>query len=234
MVMQNPKPLISVVIPVFNEEPTVGNIIERTRKALKKAGLAYEILVVDDCSTDNSLGISLKSKVRVLSLKRHMGKGYALRMGFKKAKGDIIVTIDSDGSHNPEELPKLLEPILKDEADFVIGSRFLNKENIFQKRANKVGAQLLNFIAKILTKQDTSDSQSGYRAFRASLFKKINLKSNGYEIESEMLVKAAKKGFRTKEIPVKFEQRTYGKSNLDPLRDGAKIFAATLAAFIGD
>ncbi|MEM3641964.1 MAG: glycosyltransferase family 2 protein, partial [Candidatus Bathyarchaeia archaeon] len=151
--MQNHKPLISVVIPVFNEEPTVGNIIERAKKAVETTGLPYEILVVDDCSTDNSLGVSLKSKVKVLSLKEHMGKGYALRLGFKKAKGDIIVTMDSDGSHNPEELPKLLEPILKDEADFIIGSRFLNKENVFQKRVNKFGAQFLNFLVRILTRQ---------------------------------------------------------------------------------
>ena len=234
IVMQNHKPLISVIIPVFNEEPTVGNIIERARKSVERMGFSYEILVVDDCSTDNSLEVSLRSKVKVLSLKEHMGKGYALRLGFKKAKGDIIVTIDSDGSHSPEELPKLLEPILKNEADFIIGSRFLNKENIFQKRVNKVGAKLLNFLVKILTKQNTSDSQSGYRAFKSSLLKKVNLKSNGYEIESEMLIKAIKRGFRTKEIPIKFEQRTYGKSKLDPLRDGAKIFASAISAFIGD
>ncbi len=234
MVMQNYKPLISVVIPVFNEEPTVGKIIERVRKVIEGTGFPYEILVVDDCSTDNSLKVSMKRKVKVFSLKEHMGKGYALRLGFKKAKGEIIITLDSDGSHSPEEIPKLLGPILKDEADFVIGSRFLNKENIFQKRVNKVGVKLLNFLIKILTKQEISDSQSGYRAVKSSFFRNVNLKSNGYEIESEMLIKAAKRGFRTKEIPVKFEQRTYGKSNLDPLRDGAKIFAATLAAFVGD
>ncbi|MGB9959971.1 MAG: glycosyltransferase family 2 protein [Candidatus Bathyarchaeales archaeon] len=232
--MPKNKPLISVVIPVFNEEPTVGNVIERTKKAIETTGLPYEILVVDDCSTDNSRRVSLKSKVKVLSLKEHMGKGCALRLGFKEAKGDIIVTMDSDGSHNPEELPKLLEPILKDEADFIIGSRFLNKENVFQKRVNKFGAQLLNFLVRILTRQNSSDSQSGYRAFKSSLLKKVNLKSNGYEIESEMLIKAIKRGFRTKEIPVKFEQRTYGKSKLDPLKDGAKIFASAIAAFIGD
>lgn len=234
IVMQNHKPLISVIIPVFNEEPTVGNIIERARKTMEGTGLPYEILVADDCSTDNSLKVSLRNNVKVLSLKEHMGKGYVLRLGFKKAKGDIIVTMDSDGSHHPEELPKLLEPILKDEADFIIGSRFLNEDNVFQKKVNKIGVQLFNFLVKVLTKQNSSDSQSGYRAFRSSLFKKVNLKSKGYEIESEMLIKAIKRGLKTKEIPIRFEQRTYGKSKLDPLRDGVKIFASALAASIGE
>ena len=112
--MQNRKPAISIVIPVFNEEFTIGDVIKRVKIALEKMSLPYEILVVDDCSTDNSLRVSLKSEVKVLSLREHKGKGYALRTGFESAKGDIIVTIDSDGSHNPEELPKLITPILRD------------------------------------------------------------------------------------------------------------------------
>jgi len=232
--MQSFKPLISAVIPVFNEELTVGEIIEETKKALKGTGLPYEILVVDDCSTDNSVKISLRNKVKVLALKKHRGKGYALRIGFKEAKGDIVVTIDSDGSHNPEELPKLIDPIIKGEGDFIIGSRFQNKANVFQSRINRVGVSILNFLIRILIRQRFTDSQSGYRAFKSSLIKKVNLKSNGYEIESEMLIKAVKRGFKTKEIPIKCGQRTYGKSKLDPLKDGAKIFASVIAAFIGD
>lgn len=231
--MPTPKPVVSIVIPVFNEEHTLGKVIQGVKETMKRLGLSFEVLVVDDCSTDNSLGISLRSNVRVLQIMEHRGKGYALRAGFRKVRGEIIVTIDSDGSHSPEELPKLVEPILSGEADFVIGSRFLDKNNIFQNKFNKVGVQLLNILVKALTGKGVSDSQSGYRAFKSVMLKLVDLKSNGYEIESEMLVKAFRIGVRTKEVPIKFIQRTHGKSKLDPLKDGVKIFTATLLSCIG-
>lgn len=232
MIMQE-KPLISIVIPVFNEELTVGAVIERVRVSVEKTGFPYEILVIDDCSTDNSLEILKGKKVRVYHLPRHMGKGYALRLGFREAKGQIIVTLDSDGSHKPEELQKLLKPIINNEADFVIGSRFLYAENIFSNKLNRIGVQLFDFFIRLLTGKVTTDSQSGYRAFKSAVLRNITLKSNGYEIESEMLVKALKKGFRTKEVSIRFEQRTYGKSKLDPFKDGVKIFMSILKAYVG-
>lgn len=226
--------LISVIIPVFNEEPTIGDVIERVKKTIDRLQTPYEIIVIDDCSTDNSLEISKGKKVKVYHLKKRMGKGYALRLGFSKAKGEIIITLDSDGSHNPEEIPKLVDPILKNKADLVIGSRFLRKKNIFYNELNKIGVQLFNFLVKMLTGKITTDSQSGYRAVKSAVIKEMNLKSKGYEIESEMLIKALKKGFRTKEVSIKFEQRTYGKSKLDPFRDGFKIFVSILTAYVGD
>ena len=108
--MQTDGKLLSVVVPVFNEEPTVGNVIERLKAVLQSTGFRHEIIVVDDCSRDKSLQVALSQHVTVYRLKQHMGKGYALRAGFAKAKGDIIATIDSDGSHRPEELPLLLNP----------------------------------------------------------------------------------------------------------------------------
>ncbi|MEM1536991.1 MAG: glycosyltransferase family 2 protein [Candidatus Bathyarchaeia archaeon] len=232
MLMQE-RPLVSIVIPVFNEEPTVGNVIERVKAAIERMNLPYEILVIDDCSTDNSLEVSKSKKVKVYQLERHMGKGYALRLGFKEAKGEIIVTLDSDGSHKPEELPMMLEPILRDEADLVVGSRFLSRENVFSNKLNKIGVQLFNLLIRILTGKATTDSQSGYRAFKSAVLEKIQLKSKGYEIESEMLVKALKSGFKSKEVSISFEQRTYGKSKLAPFRDGIKIFMSILAAYVG-
>jgi glycosyltransferase involved in cell wall biosynthesis len=229
MVMQK-RPLISVIIPVFNEGPTIGSVIERVKKAIEGMQFPYEILVIDDCSTDNSLEISRSKKVRVYQLKKHMGKGYALRLGFREAKGEIVVTLDSDGSHNPYELPKLLDPILNGEADLVIGSRFLNEKNVFHNELNKIGVQLFNFFVRMLTEKATTDSQSGYRVIRSAILRELNLVSNGYEIESEMLIKVLKNGHRVKEVPIRFEQRTYGKSKLDPFKDGVKIFKSILAA----
>jgi len=224
--------LISVVIPVFNEELTIGNVIERLTAVVQKIGFKYEIIAVDDCSTDRSLEISKSQSAKVFSLKKHMGKGYALRAGFAKAKGDIITTIDSDGSHRPEELPRLLAPILRNKADLVIGSRYLSQKPVATKKLNDAGVRLFNFLIKILTRVEVSDSQSGYRVMKSAVLRNMRLKSTGYEIESEMLVKTALQGFRVIEVPISFEQRTYGTSRLDPIVDGFKILFSIVLAYI--
>src|SRR4030042_1301928 len=157
--MNNDEMLISLIIPVFNEEQTIGNIIERVKTVLQKIGFKYEIIIVDDCSADRSLELSKSPGVRAYSLKTRMGKGYALRAGFAKAKGEIIITIDSDGSHRPEELPRLLTPILKGHADLVIGSRYLNQEPVSAKKLNVSGVRLFNILIKIFTRTAVTDSQ---------------------------------------------------------------------------
>jgi glycosyltransferase involved in cell wall biosynthesis len=224
--------LISTVIPAFNEELTIGNVIERVTAVMQKNGYTYEIMVVDDCSADKSVEISKRHGVKVFSLKKHMGKGYALRVGFAKAKGEIITTIDSDGSHRPEELPLLLTPILQNKADLVIGSRYLNQNPAAAKKLNASGVRLFNLLIKILTRTEVSDSQSGYRVMKASLLRNMRLNSREYEIESEMLVKTARQGFRVREVSISFEQRTYGTSRLDPVVDGFKILFSIVRAYI--
>jgi glycosyltransferase involved in cell wall biosynthesis len=226
--------LVSVVIPVFNEELTIGNVIERLTAVAQKAGFKYEIIVVDGCSADRSLEISKSHGVKVFSLKKHIGKGYALRAGFEKAKGEIITTIDSDGSHSPEELPRLLTLILQKKADLVIGSRYLSQKPVATKKLNAVGVSLFNFLIKILIRVEVSDSQSGYRVMNASVLKHMCLESRGYEIESEMLVKTVQQGFRIREVPISFEQRTYGTSRLDPMVDGFKILFSIVLAYMKD
>jgi glycosyltransferase involved in cell wall biosynthesis len=230
--METSEMLISVVVPVFNEELTIGNVIKRLALVMQKLGFKYEIIVVDDCSADRSLHFSKMSGVKVFSLKIHMGKGYALRAGFAKAKGEIITTIDSDGSHRPEELPRLLTPVLQNKSDLVIGSRYLGQTPVAAKKLNIAGVRLFNFLVKILTGIGVSDSQSGYRAMKSAVLRSMSLKSGGYEIESEILVKTARYGFSVVEVPISFEQRTYGTSRLDPMLDGFKILLSILLAYI--
>ena len=224
--------LISVIIPVFNEELTIGNVIERVKLVLEKIGFKYEIIVVDDFSTDRSLELSYRPRVKVYLLKKHMGKGYALRAGFAKAKGDIITTIDSDGSHRPEELPSLLTPIIQDKADLVIGSRYLSHKRSAAKKLNAIGVRLFNLLIEVFTGAEVSDSQSGYRVMKSEVLRTMRLKSGEYEIESEMLVKTARHGFRVREVPISFEQRTYGTSRLDPMVDGFKILLSIVSAYM--
>ena len=224
---------VSVVIPVFNEEVTVGNIVTRTKKTLEQLGVSYEILVVDDGSDDRSADIAQELKAHVLK-KAHQGKGFALRSGFRQAKGELVVTLDADGSHQPEEIPLVLRYIRENKADFVIGSRFFNSEANKTKipKINRTGNRMFNSLIRYLTGVQISDSQSGFRAIRSSLIKRMKLGSHGYEVESEMLVKALKMGARVAETPISFVQRTMGSSKLDPVKDGVRILYAIIASYL--
>lgn len=224
--------LLSIIIPMYNEELTVGNIIDRTKKAASQTGIPYEIIVIDDHSYDHSLITARERDIRLYSLKEHLGKGYALRAGFIQAKGTIIVTIDSDGSHWPEELPEVLAPVLKGDADLVIGSRYMNHKRVEARKLNKFGVKIFNLFIELLTGTTITDSQSGYRAMKREVLAKQKLKSGEYEIESEMLVKTAKASFRVREVPITFEQRTYGRSGVDPMIDGAKILFSIVLAYL--
>jgi len=224
---------VSVVIPVFNEEATIGNIVTRTKKTLEQLGVSYEILVVDDGSDDRSADIAQELKAHVLR-DPHQGKGFALRSGFRQAKGELVVTLDADGSHQPEEIPLVLRYIRENKADFVVGSRFFNSEANKTKipKVNRTGNKMFNYLIGYLTGVKISDSQSGFRAIRSSLIKKMKLSSHGYEVESEMLVKALRMGARVAETPISFDQRTVGKSKLDPIRDGTRILYAIIASYL--
>jgi glycosyltransferase involved in cell wall biosynthesis len=224
--------LLSIIIPMYNEELTIGNVIDRTQKAAQQIGVPFEIIVIDDRSYDNSLKVAGQRDVRLFSLKQHLGKGYALRAGFFKARGDIIVTIDSDGSHWPEELCEVLAPVLGGEADLVIGSRYMNHKRVAARKLNRFGVQIFNLLIELLTGTGITDSQSGYRALKREVLVEQKLKSGEYEIESEMLVKTAKLGFRVTEVPITFEQRTYGRSGVDPMVDGAKILLSIVVAYL--
>jgi glycosyltransferase involved in cell wall biosynthesis len=217
---------------MYNEELTVGNIIDRTLTAAEKTGIPFEVIVVDDRSYDNSLKVAMRRRVRVYTLKQHLGKGYALRAGFAQVKGDIIVTIDSDASHLPEELPEVLAPVLHGDADLVIGSRYLNHKHVAARRLNAFGVRIFNYTIRMFTGVAITDSQSGYRAMKREVLSSQKLKSGEYEIESEMLVKIAKAGFRVAEVPITFEQRTYGRSGVDPLIDGSKILFSIVLAYL--
>ena len=231
--MEREEFLVSVVIPVFNEEVTIGDIVTRTKKTLEKMGVSYEVLVVDDGSVDKSAYIAQELKARVLR-DAHQGKGYSLRSGFRQTRGELVVTLDADGSHKPEEIPLVLRYIRENRADFVIGSRFFNSEANKTKipRLNRIGNGLFNDMIGVLTGVKVSDSQSGFRAIRSSLIKRMKLSSRGYEVESEMLVKALRKGARVAETPISFDQRTVGTSKLDPIKDGARILYAIIASYL--
>jgi len=219
--------VVSVVIPAYNEEKTIGNVIEETIQTMDTLGMPYEIIVVDDGSTDRTKQIASRYKATVLSNGKNRGKGYALRKGFQHAQGDIIITIDADGSHNPKEVSELMKPLFNG-TDIVAGSRFLGRKNDHTSKLHILGNHLINLTIMILTGRKITDSQTGLRAFKKEFLQKNCLESLGYEIETEITVKGLKNGFTYQEVPIICKSRTYGVSKLRILSDGVKILKTIL------
>jgi len=220
---------ISVIIPAFNEEGTIKSVLSAIFSVMDSLAMPYEVIFIDDGSTDETLKRAQGSKAKILSNGKNQGKGYALRKGFREAQGEILVTIDSDGAHDPNIIPALIDP-LRNGSDIVTGSRFLGNGTHFTTRINKLGNFMMNLSIALLTGKRITDSQTGFRAFKRSFLESINIESQGYEIETEMTVKGLKNGFRLKEIPIPCGQREYDISKLRILFDGMKIFRTILRA----
>jgi len=222
--MQMDAHIISVVIPAYNEEKSIEEILYRTNKAMGDIGIPYEIIVVDDGSTDKTKLLAERHKATVVTNGTNRGKGHALKRGFKNAMGNIIITMDADGSHQPEEIPKLLKPLMLNGADIVAGSRFLGmRERGSIKRLHILGNHLFNLIIFLLTKKRITDSQTGFRAYKKKVIQETEITSNGYEVETELTVKTLKNGYLYQEEQIMCEKRKDGFSHINPLRDGFKI-----------
>lgn len=220
---------VTVIIPAYNEEKTIGNVIHDTASVMDGLDMPYEIIVIDDGSTDKTRQIASNHKATVLSNKKNYGKGYSLRRALHYANGDIIVTIDSDGEHKPKEIPDLLEPLFNG-TDIVAGSRFLGTQRHATKNLNQIGNFLFNATIMTLTGKLITDSQTGFRAIKRHVLEMLNLESNGYEIEAEITVKGLRNGFVFEEKPITVERRKYNISKLKLLSDGTRILRTILKA----
>jgi glycosyltransferase involved in cell wall biosynthesis len=220
---------VSVIIPAYNEEKTISNVISNTISIMNNLLLPYEIIVINDGSTDQTGLIASKHKATVLSNEKNRGKGYSIRKALQHAQGDIIVTIDSDGEHNPKEIPELINPLLKG-ADIVIGSRFMTNNTHATTKLNLIGNFIFNTTIFALTGKGITDSQTGFRAIKRNVLKKLTLESNGYEIETEITVKGLRNGFLYKERPITCERRVHSISKLQLVKDSIRILKTVLKA----
>ena len=218
---------LSIIIPCYNEEQTIKVIIGRIKNI--KINLKKEIIVVDDGSTDNSLNLLKSIKgITLISHDINQGKGAAIRTGLKKASGDIILIQDADLEYDPEDIPKLLEPILDNESKVVYGSRFLEKKfKIFDKNriiypSHLIGNKILSMFTTILYFQKITDMETGYKLFVNSAIKNLNLKANGFDIEPEITAKIKKSGYNILEIPINFKPRLIEEGKKITWKDGVK------------
>jgi glycosyltransferase involved in cell wall biosynthesis len=197
-----------VVVPCYNEGKHIGKVVGKLKK------YKLDILVVDDGSNDGCCNDISSKGVRVVRLKKNKGKGIALATGFSyavKKNFDAVVTIDADGQHNPSDIRKFLENYGK--AEIIIGKRALDTKHMPLSRviANKLSSLILSFVCG----QKIPDSQSGFRLVKTSVLRSIKIEENGYMAETELLIKASRKGFRIGHVPI---ETIYGRetSHINP------------------
>jgi glycosyltransferase involved in cell wall biosynthesis len=211
---------VTVILPSLNEEHTISNCIDKIKKVFEKNDIRGEIIVADN-SIDNTPLVAEKHGAFVITPEKN-GYGYAYKSAFRYMKGDYIVIGDADDTYDFSEIPNLLKPLRNDEADLVIGNRL--KGNI-EKDAmpwhhKNIGNPALTWFLNLFFKAGVSDAHSGFRAIKKDYLNLLNLDSDGMEFASEMIIEAAKKGLRIKEVPISYSKRKINNSKLRSFSDG--------------
>jgi glycosyltransferase involved in cell wall biosynthesis len=190
---------ITVLIPAYNEEVAIGSMVLHTRK------YADRVIVIDDGSSDRTVEVAEMAGAEVIRHPENRGKGEALKTGFEAASQNgtkIIITMDADGQHNPDEIPKLIAHIRSGEVDMVNGSRYINGKETDTPAYRRIGQSVLDAATNLNCGINITDSQSGFRAFAVDALPSFRFKQTGFGIESEMLADAAKAGLKLKEVEI--------------------------------
>ena len=215
---------ITVGIPAFNEEKNIASIIQKLSK------VADIVIVCNDGSTDNTAKIAEKMGAIVITHQQNLGYGEAIRSLFLKAReldSDMLVTLDSDGQHRISDVLPIVDPILKNQADLVIGSRFLTKNQEDMPKYREIGIKIITTLANTSLDKSVTDSQSGFRAYSKNILFEITPSEKGMGVSNEILMKASKKNFKIIEVPivVSYEGDT---STQHPLSHGVSVTLSTL------
>ncbi len=223
---------LSIVIPVYNEQSTIKEVIERVL-AVDLAAIQKEIIISDDGSTDGSVEIIERERlahsdlVKVHASVINLGKGAAIRFGFKYASGDVIIIQDADLELDPNEYVKLLQPILQGQADVVYGSRFkARNRNIALK--TRLANRFLTGLTNLLYGSRLTDMETAYKVFRADVIKSLRLRCVGFDIEPEITAKLLKAGYTIYEVPISYNPRTTQEGKKISWRDGIEAIYTLL------
>jgi len=222
------RPLLSLIIPCYNEESTIENCVERVRKITNNQNLDLEIIIVNDCSTDNSAeklkDISAKyPEIKIFTHEKNKGKGAALRTGLVAATGDFVGIQDADDEYNPIEYLELLKPLIENKADVVYGSRYLRPDTrrvlyFWHTWMNKS----LTFVSNMFTNLDITDMETCYKLFKKDAIAKIapSLKEDRFGFEPEITCKVAQAGLRVYELAISYNPRSYEEGKKIGWKDG--------------
>lgn len=224
--------LISILIPVYNEKNTIEQLLQKVHSAPYPNGYDYEIICVDDCSTDGStawLKEYTHPKVKKIFKEKNEGKGSAISAALKEASGDIMIIQDADLEYDPNEYPQLLNPIIGGHADVVYGSRFLvAKAQRVHFYWHALANKFLTHLSNMLTNVALTDMETCYKAFTKEAISGIKIKSKKFGIEPEITAKFAKKKCRIYEVPISYYGRSYQEGKKINWRDGLKAIVSIL------
>lgn len=224
---------LSIIIPVYNEEKTVALILERVAK-VSFTGVEKEVIVVDDGSTDNSAAIiskfhSGKQKFSFIKQKKNQGKGAAVRAGIEKATGEYIIIQDADLEYDPNDISRLLKPVLEGNATVVYGTRlnrlpdFSRDERLGVSKIHYFGNKFLSLFTSMLYFHWVTDMETCYKLFPKKALEGVSLHARGFELEPEITAKLLKKGYKIVEVPISTKPRGYEEGKkLNTIRDGSK------------
>lgn len=226
---------LSIVIPVYNERATIATILDH----VQSSGLADEIIVVDDASSDGTREVLAEiarnhPRLKLVLHESNRGKGAALRTGLAAATGDLILVQDADLEYDPRDYPSLLQPIQDGRADVVFGSRFLGGPRRTTMFWHMVANQLLTLTTNILYNSILTDMETGYKLFKREVIQGIPLRSNRFDIEPEITAKLLKRKIRIFEVPISFNPREYSEGKKIRFRDAFSAVWALLRYRIAD
>ena len=215
---------LSIVIPVYNEKNFISEIVERVRK-VSLQDVEKEIIIVDDFSTDGTRDIlqrDLEPLVsKVIYREKNQGKGAALRAGFQQVSGDIVIIQDSDLEYNPAEYPKLIQPILENQADVVYGSRFIGSEpHRVLYFWHYVGNKFLTLLSNMFTNLNLTDMETCYKVFRTEVLDSVKIEQNRFGFEPEITAKVSKGNWRIYEVGIAYFGRNYSEGKKINWKDG--------------
>jgi glycosyltransferase involved in cell wall biosynthesis len=223
------QPLVSIVVPAFNEAARIGDSIEKIDAFIRQSSIAIELIVVDDGSSDNTTEVVKRVQAKALRLVRNPenhGKGYSVRQGILSASGKYALFTDADLSAPIEELNKLLEVALKENADVVIGSRALDRQYIekHQSRFRELGGTLFNLMVRLILGLQLHDTQCGFKLFHREKSRRIFEQQTicGFGFDPELLFLAKRNGLTIRETPVRWSHAEGSKVKF--LRDGVRMF----------
>lgn len=213
---------LSIIIPVYNEKVTILETLRQV-ELIELPGIEKEIIIIDDGSNDGTGEIlkNLENNYRVFYHSENKGKGAAIRIGFDQASGEIVIIQDADLEYSPKEYPGLLQPIIENKADIVYGSREL-KDNLRFSWSYHWGARVITWLINFLYGSKLTDAYTCYKVFRTSFLKEFRLKSDGFEIEAELTIRALQNNCQIKEISISYFPRSVKEGKKINWRDGLK------------